>query len=89
MAQQLLQHYLVLGLHQQKNNAASLAALTAAGAEFISYQQIFVRQQLSWQQALDLACDKVLSAHTPLALELALQLDGLGEVRSLHVLPSQ
>lgn len=70
MEKQLLQHYLVLGLHQQKNNAASLAALSAAGAEFISYQQIFVRQQLSWQQALDLACDKVLSAHTPLALEL-------------------
>jgi formiminoglutamase len=70
MEQRLLQHYLVLGLHQQKNNAASLAALTAAGADFISYQQIFVSRQLSWQQAIDQACDKVLSAHTPLALEL-------------------
>ncbi len=70
MEQGFLQQYLVVGLHQQKNNAASLAALTAAGAEFISYQQIFVRQQLNWQQALTLACNKMLNDHTPLAIEL-------------------
>lgn len=66
----LLQHYLVLGLHQQKNNAASLQALQHAGADFISYQQIFVEQQLSWSQAISQSMEKVLSANTPLALEL-------------------
>lgn len=66
----LLQHYLVLGLHQQKNNAASLQALQDAGADFISYQQIFVEQQLSWSQAISQSMEKALSANTPLALEL-------------------
>lgn len=69
-AQGLLNHYLVLGLHQQKNNAASLAALQQANAEYVSYQQIFVEQSLSWQQAIDWALDKLLTAKIPLALEL-------------------
>ena len=70
MQQALLQHYFVLGLHQQKNNAASLAALKQAGADYHSYQQIFVAATLSWQQAIEQALEKVLSANTPLALEL-------------------
>lgn len=70
MQQGLLQHYFVLGLHQQKNNAASLMALQQAGAEYLSYQQIFVAATLSWQQAIEQALEKVLSVNTPLALEL-------------------
>lgn len=70
MQQGLLLHYFVLGLHQQKNNAASLAALQQAGADYLSYQQIFVDTSLSWQQAIEHALEKVLSANTPLALEL-------------------
>ncbi|CAM5208754.1 formimidoylglutamase [Alishewanella longhuensis] len=70
MQQALLQHYFVLGLHQQKNNAASLKALQQAGADYLSYQQIFVAATLSWQQAIEQALEKVLSANTPLALEL-------------------
>lgn len=70
MQQTLLQHYFVLGLHQQKNNAASLTALQQAGADYVSYQQIFVERKLSWQQAIEQALEKVLSANTPLALEL-------------------
>lgn len=70
MHQKLLQHYFVLGLHLQKNNATSLAALQQAGADYLSYQQIFVERQISWQQAIEQALKKVLSANTPLALEL-------------------
>lgn len=70
MQQALIQHYFVLGLHQQKNNAASLKALKQAGADYLSYQQIFVAASLSWQQAIEQALEKVLTVNTPLALEL-------------------
>lgn len=68
--QGLLQQYLVLGLHQQKNNAASLAALTAANARYISYQHIFVESAVSWQEAITQALAELKTTDTPLALEL-------------------
>lgn len=70
MQQALLHQYFVLGLHQQKNNDVSLRALQQAGAEYLTYQQIFVAATRSWQQAIEEAREKVLSADTPLALEL-------------------
>ncbi|MDP5459541.1 formimidoylglutamase [Alishewanella sp. SMS8] len=69
-AEALLQHYFVLGLHVQKNNAASLTALQQANFEYLSYQQIFVEGQYNWSQAIELSLQRVLSANTKLALEV-------------------
>ncbi|GGW52022.1 formimidoylglutamase [Alishewanella tabrizica] len=66
----LLKQYFVLGLHQQKNNAASLTALQHAGAEYVSYQDVFVASTLSWPQAIEYARQKMLITTRPMALEV-------------------
>ncbi|MGP9800184.1 formimidoylglutamase [Rheinheimera sp. NSM] len=65
-----LQHYFVLGLHELKNSAATLAQLQQAGAEYCSYQRIFVRQELSYQQALEQCIDFVVQGHGDIGIEL-------------------
>ncbi|MEH8016049.1 formimidoylglutamase [Rheinheimera muenzenbergensis] len=65
-----LAQYYVLGLHELKNSATTLQQLQQAGAEFSSYQQIFVRQQLSYQQALDQCIDTVIKGDGDIGIEL-------------------
>lgn len=68
--QQKLQHYFVLGLHELKNSAANLALMAKAGAEFISYQQIFVRQQYSYNQALQNCIDNIVQGNNAIGIEV-------------------
>ena len=65
-----LKQYFVLGLHELKNSAASLTQLQQAGAEFCSYQRIFVRQELSYQQALDQCIDMVIQGDGDIGIEV-------------------
>jgi formiminoglutamase len=65
-----LQHYFVLGLHELKNSAATLEQLQHAGAEFCSYQRIFVRNEISYQQALDQCIDYVIQGQGDIGIEL-------------------
>ena len=65
-----LQHYFVLGLHELKNSAATLAQLQQAEAEHCSYQRIFVRQELSYQQALAQCIAKVTQGTGDIGIEL-------------------
>ncbi|MBV2130073.1 formimidoylglutamase [Arsukibacterium indicum] len=65
-----LGHYTVLGLDPQKNSAASLAMLQQAGGDFVSYQQFAVRQQLSYQQALDKVIEQCCYGKADIAIEL-------------------
>lgn len=65
-----LEHYFVLGLHELKNSAATLAQLQQAGAEYCSYQRIFVRQELNYQQALDLCIEHVVRGQGDIGIEL-------------------
>lgn len=53
-AQGHLQHYLVVGLHELKNSASSLAQIKSAGVDVLSYQQLFVREQAAWPELLKL-----------------------------------
>jgi formiminoglutamase len=53
-AQGHLQHYLVMGLHELKNSASSLAQIKTAGVDVLSYQQLFVREQAAWPELLKL-----------------------------------
>ncbi|SNY57547.1 formiminoglutamase [Arsukibacterium tuosuense] len=65
-----LGHYTVLGLDLQKNSAASLTMLQQAGGDYISYQQFAVRQELSYQQALDKVIEQCCSGVADIAVEL-------------------
>jgi formiminoglutamase len=65
-----LGRYTVLGLDLQKNSAASLTMLQQAAADYISYQQIVVRQQLSYQQALDQVIEQSCHGMADIAIEL-------------------
>ncbi|MDX1677153.1 formimidoylglutamase [Arsukibacterium sp.] len=65
-----LGHYTVLGLDQHKNSATSLAMLHQAQADYISYQQIAIKQQLSYQQALDQVIEQCCQGLADIAIEL-------------------
>lgn len=65
-----LAHYTVLGLDTQKNSAASLAMLHQAGGSYISYQQMAIRQELSYQQALDRVIERCCQGTGDIAVEL-------------------
>lgn len=65
-----LGHYSVLGLDLQKNSATSLTMLQQAGGDYISYQQIDVRQELSYQQALDSVIEQCCQGVADIAIEL-------------------
>ena len=69
-AEGYLQHYHVLGLHEYKNSAATLAQLHSANAEYCSYQRIFVRQEVSFADALDKCVDFVLRENNAIGIEL-------------------
>ncbi len=56
-AQQWLDRYFVVGLHELKNSATALKQMQQAGVEFCSYQDIFVRQKYSFDASLQLALD--------------------------------
>ena len=49
-----LDRYLVMGFHELKNSASSLAQIKAAGVDLLSYQQLFVREQAPWPELLKL-----------------------------------
>ena len=65
-----LEHYFVLGLHELKNSAATLQQIHDANAEYCSYQRIFVRQEVDFQQALDLCIEHVIKGTGDIGIEL-------------------
>ncbi len=66
-AQGALADYHVLGLHELKNNADNLERLKAFGASWHTFQQIWIRRELSLEQALRQIADKMRAR--PLGLE--------------------
>lgn len=68
--QQYLDRYYVLGLHELKNNATTLQQLQQAGAEFSSYQRIFVRQEIRYQDALDQCIDFLTQTPADIGIEV-------------------
>lgn len=66
-----LRKYFVLGLHELKNSEAALQQMSAAGASFCSYQQIWQRRELTLGQALSQAIAFVGADDTaPMGIEL-------------------
>lgn len=76
-AQQWLDRYFVVGLHELKNSAAALAQMQQAGVGFCSYQDIYLRQKCSFEQALHSALAYFSADRTPggIPTSLGIELD--------------
>ena len=64
--------YHVLGLHEQKNNQSSLDALSKAGFDYTTYQQIFIEGSNSFERVLGDISDGMIHANMPMGIELDL-----------------
>jgi len=71
-AQGLLSHYFSLGMHELKNSAANLKALNDQHFRAISYQQIWSRREMSFEQALQVAVSYLNDSGQPIGVELDL-----------------
>ena len=67
-----LSHYFSLGMHELKNSAANIAGLNEKHFPFISYQQIWSRRELSFEQALKVASCYLGDSCAPIGIELDL-----------------
>ncbi|ETW01371.1 hypothetical protein H310_06921 [Aphanomyces invadans] len=67
-----LSTYFVLGLHEVKNAQSALDQMAQAGAGFTSYQDIFIRRQTTFTQAVDKAITFIggAEASKPVGLEV-------------------
>ena len=65
-----LDYYHILGLHELKNSEATLEQLSLFGASWHSFQQIWVRREISLDQALKDICRELNNTGLPVGLEL-------------------
>lgn len=67
-----LSHYTVVGLHEQKNNKATVDGLKAAGFPFYTYQHIFMNQTKTFEDVLYDVREYVSETSGPIGVELDL-----------------
>lgn len=67
-----LNHYFVLGLHEQKNNQTTLDGLKEAHFPYISYQQLFVEHSIDFFEAVKIAKGYIDNQDECLGIELDL-----------------
>lgn len=65
-----LNRYFVLGLHELKNSATALDQLQQAGAGYCSYQDLYLHQRCTFDEAVAEAIRFVDQPHTPVGIEL-------------------
>ena len=65
-----LDHYHILGLHELKNSEATLEQLSLFGASWHTFQQIWVRREISLDSALSQICQELNNTNLPVGLEL-------------------
>ncbi|WP_153914638.1 formimidoylglutamase [Shewanella sp. TC10] len=65
-----LDYYHVLGLHELKNSEATLEQLSLFGGHWHSFQQIWVRREITLAEALKQIAKQVNQTHLPVALEI-------------------
>ncbi|ADN77741.1 Arginase/agmatinase/formiminoglutamase [Ferrimonas balearica DSM 9799] len=65
-----LNWYRVIGLHEQKNNAAALSQMRQLGIHHISFQQIWTRRHIALSQVLDETLAELEIQSRPLGIEL-------------------
>ena len=62
--------YFSLGMHELKNSKANITHLNQHHFPFVSYQQIYVRREVSLEQALHDATCYLNDSHAPIGIEL-------------------
>lgn len=67
-----LSHYCVLGLHEQKNNSDTIKGLLDADFSFITYQQMFVENSVSFEEAVATSKSYVNNNKNAVGIELDL-----------------
>ncbi|WP_192021637.1 formimidoylglutamase [Shewanella sp. WPAGA9] len=65
-----LSYYHVLGLHELKNSEATLEQLSLFGGQWHTFQQIWVRREISLTEALTQISKNINQTQLPVALEL-------------------
>ncbi|GIU52016.1 formimidoylglutamase [Shewanella sp. KT0246] len=65
-----LAYYHVLGLHELKNSETTLDQLSLFGGHWHSFQQIWVRREISFEDALKAIANNLNQTQLPVALEL-------------------
>lgn len=65
-----LDHYHILGLHELKNSEQTLEQLSLFGASWHSFQQIWVRREISLTDALKQIAKDLKNTNLPVGLEL-------------------
>lgn len=69
---ELLSHYCVLGLHEQKNNQETIEGLIDAHFPYYTFQSMFMDRQQPFAESLNLARDYISTAPGPIGIELDL-----------------
>jgi len=82
----LLASYFVLGLHEGFNSQEMLDRLVACGGRYVTYESVFVRGELDFDQALEQATSHALAGSSPVGLEL--DLDALAGMPSSAQTPN-
>ena len=68
----ILKAYYILGLHEGYNSQNILDSLRHAGFKFRTYEDIFIRAKLSWEQAITESINYLQSLSLPAGIELDL-----------------
>lgn len=66
----ILSHYFSLGMHELKNSAENIQSLNQHHFPFVSYQQIYVRREVSFEQAIEDARCYLTDSNAPIGIEL-------------------
>ncbi|MDO5295715.1 MAG: arginase family protein [bacterium] len=80
-----LQRYHVLGLHESYNSENMLKQMAADGVTWTSFEDIFVRSQMSWEEALCACAEQINSASLPVGIEC--DMDSIAYMPSSAMLP--
>ena len=80
-----LQRYHVLGLHESYNSENMLQKMIRSGVTWISFEDIFVRGRLSWEEALRESAEMLAAASLPVGIEC--DLDCAARMPSSAMLP--
>jgi len=70
--EQALGQYYLIGMHEQKNNRATLDGLQQANFPSTSFQSIFMRQEITFEQTLVYADNYLRPTENPVGIELDL-----------------
>ena len=73
----LLKAYFVLGLHEGYTSNELFASISAAGFQYLTYEDIKIRAKFSWLESIQKGIDYISAQHQGLPLGIELDLDAI------------